>query len=79
MPTTEKDETGWWVRCDEIASLYKYLCATDRLDPSDVNAVVRFLSKPYNWSTERAEMLARRTANDADEKPSRLSLVRGRR
>lgn len=80
MPTTEEDETGWWVRADEMASLYRYLCDTGRLDPGDVNAVVRVLEKPWKWTAERAEMVARRTANDADT-PSkkRFTLVGGGR
>lgn len=58
--------TEWWMYCQNISSLYRFLVDTDRLDPGDVSAVTFFLSRPYRWSLEFSEMTARRVPNDAD-------------
>jgi hypothetical protein len=66
------DLTPWYCHPDELAALVRYLSDTGRLDHSDLNALVRVLETPWDWSLERTEMVARRVANDADVKPVEL-------
>jgi hypothetical protein len=66
------ERTEWWLHSTNIAALLRYLVDTDRLDLSDLGDVCYFVSHPYKWSREYAEMTARREANDADELVAQL-------
>jgi hypothetical protein len=56
----------FWLHCDEIAALYRYLVDNDDLDATSVTDVAYFISKPWKWMAEYKAMVARRAINDAD-------------
>lgn len=50
------DPQAWWLDHTELAALYRWLVNHDELDGKDTDAVVYFLSKPWKWTRERAQM-----------------------
>lgn len=74
-----EDRGEWWLDHTNLAAMYQWLCDEGRLEPSDVLEVRYYLSKPWKWSAEFAEMTGARANAAADDGrcPARCALPTG--